>query len=85
MMVSRKVKWKGHVAYLVAMINMYNILIGKSDEKREKNHTWEDNIKIVVKEICCRCVDWIDLAQDRHQWRVLVSTVSKLQIPKKYV
>jgi hypothetical protein len=27
-------------------------------------------------------VDWIDVAQDRDHWRALVSTVSKIQIPK---
>jgi hypothetical protein len=27
-------------------------------------------------------MDWIDLDQDRDQWRVLVNTVMKLRIPK---
>jgi hypothetical protein len=26
-------------------------------------------------------MDWIDLAQDRAQWRVLVNTVMNLQVP----
>jgi hypothetical protein len=26
-------------------------------------------------------VDWIDVAQDRRQWRALVNTVMKLQVP----
>jgi hypothetical protein len=26
-------------------------------------------------------VDWIDLAQDRDQWRALVNTVMDLRIP----
>jgi hypothetical protein len=25
--------------------------------------------------------DWIDLAEDRDQWRALVSTVMNLQVP----
>jgi len=26
-------------------------------------------------------MDWIDLAQDRYGWRVLVNAVSNLQVP----
>jgi hypothetical protein len=29
----------------------------------------------------CEGVDWILLAQDRDQWRVLVNTVMDLQVP----
>jgi hypothetical protein len=34
---------------------------------------WVDNIKIELREIGWDCVDWIDLAQDRDQWRALVN------------
>jgi hypothetical protein len=27
-------------------------------------------------------MDWIDLAQDRNQWRALVNTVMNLWVPK---
>jgi hypothetical protein len=26
-------------------------------------------------------IDWIDLAQDRDQWRALLNTAMKLQVP----
>jgi hypothetical protein len=34
-----------------------------------------DNIKMDLREIVWGDVDWIDLAQDREQWRALVNTV----------
>jgi hypothetical protein len=39
------------------------------------------NIKIDLREIGWDDVDWIDLAQDRDQWRTLVNTVMKLRVP----
>jgi hypothetical protein len=40
-----------------------------------------DNIKIDLKEIGWDGVDWLDLVQDRDQWRALVNTVMKLRVP----
>jgi hypothetical protein len=40
-----------------------------------------DNIKIDLREIGRKGVDCIHLAQDRDQWRVLVSTVISLRVP----
>jgi hypothetical protein len=42
--------------------NAYRFLVGKPEGKRSlerPRRRWEDNIKM----------DWIDLAQDRDQWR----------------
>jgi hypothetical protein len=40
-----------------------------------------ENIKTDLREIECDVVDWIDMAQDRDQWRVLVNTVLNLRVP----
>jgi hypothetical protein len=40
-----------------------------------------DNMKIDLREIRCDGMDWIDLAQDRDQWRVLLSMAVSLQVP----
>jgi hypothetical protein len=34
-----------------------------------------DNIKMDVREIGWGCMDWIDLGQDRDQWRALMNMV----------
>jgi hypothetical protein len=39
-----------------------------------------DNIKTDLREIEWDGVDWIDMAQDRDQWRALVNTVLNLRV-----
>jgi hypothetical protein len=41
-----------------------------------------DNIEIDLTEIGWDGMDWIDLAQDRDQWRALVNTVMNLRVPE---
>jgi hypothetical protein len=40
-----------------------------------------DNIKMDFREIEYGGMDWNDLAQDRDQWRALVNTIVKVQVP----
>jgi hypothetical protein len=40
-----------------------------------------DNIKIDLRETGWNGMDWIDLAQDRDQWRAVVNTVMNLRVP----
>jgi hypothetical protein len=35
-----------------------------------------------LREIGWDSMDWIDLAQDRDQWRTLVNTVMNLRVPQ---
>jgi hypothetical protein len=42
---------------------------------------YTDNIKIKLREIGWDGMDWIDLAQDRDQWRALVNAVMNLRVP----
>jgi hypothetical protein len=40
---------------------------------------WED-IRIYVREIRWKVVDWIHLAQDRDQWRARVNTIMNVWV-----
>jgi hypothetical protein len=42
---------------------------------------WVDNIKMDLRETGQNGMDWIDLTQDRDQWRALVNTVMNLRVP----
>jgi hypothetical protein len=60
------------------------ILLGKPEGKRPLGRTrrrWVDNIKTVFSEIGWNDIDWLNLAQDRDQWRALVNTVMNLRVP----
>jgi hypothetical protein len=67
-----------------AMRNAHKILVGKPEGKRplaKPKRTWEDNIRIDIKEIGWQGVDWMHMAQDRDQWRAPVKTVMYLRVP----
>jgi hypothetical protein len=40
-----------------------------------------DSIKMDLRDIGWDGIDWIDLAQDRDQWRALVNIVINLRVP----
>jgi hypothetical protein len=64
--------------------NAYRILVGKPEGKTplgRPRRRWVGNIKMVLREIGLDGMDWIDLAQDRDQWRALVNTIMNLRVP----
>jgi hypothetical protein len=64
--------------------NAYRILVGKPEGESSlgrQRRRWADNIKMDLREIGWDDADWIDLAQDKDQWRALVNTVINLQVP----
>jgi hypothetical protein len=80
---SRRMRWAGHVARMGEKKNAYRILMGKPEGRRpleRPRRRWVDNIKMDLRELGWDGVDWIDLAQDRDQWRALVNTVMNLLV-----
>jgi hypothetical protein len=57
--------------------------VGKPEGKRplgRPRRRWENNNRMDLREIGLGGMDWVDLAQDRDQWRALVNTVMKLRV-----
>jgi transposase len=62
---------------------VYRVLVGRPEEKRplgRPRRRWEDNIKMGLREKGIDGANWIQLAQDRVQWRAFVNTVMNLQV-----
>jgi hypothetical protein len=81
---SRSIRWTRHVAYMGAKRNAYRILVGKPEGKRplgRPRDKWEDNIKTNFSDKKWSGMDWINLARDREQWRIVVKTVMNLRVP----
>jgi hypothetical protein len=73
----------GHVARIGENRKAYRILVGKPQRKRplgRSRRRWENNVRMDLGEIRWGGIDWIDLAQDRDQWRELENTVMNLRV-----
>jgi hypothetical protein len=81
---SRRMKWAGHVERMEQRTGIYRVLVGGPEGKRplgKPRHVWADNIKMDLRETGIDWANWIQLAQDRVQWRACVNTVMNLWVP----
>jgi hypothetical protein len=81
---SRSMRWAGHVARMGDGRGVYRVLVGRPEGKRplgRPRRRWENNIKMDAREIGIDGAIWIQLAQDRVQWRAFVNTVMNLRVP----
>jgi hypothetical protein len=82
---SRRMRWAGHVARMGENRVVHRVLVGKPEGKRPLGRPrcrWEDYVKMYLQEVWgggCRG-DWMELAQDRDRWRVLVGTVRDFRV-----
>ena len=68
MIKSRRLRWTGHVARMEEGRSALKILTGKHVGKRPlwgPKRTWDDNIRIYLKELAISTRNWVDSAQDR--------------------
>jgi hypothetical protein len=58
-------------------------VVGKPERKRtlgRPRRRWVDNVKMDIRVTGWDGMDWVDVAQDRDQRRVLVNTVMNLRV-----
>jgi hypothetical protein len=80
---SRRMKWAGHTARMGEGRGVYRIVVWRPESKRtlgRPKRKWQDNIKLDFWEIGFDGANWIQLAQDRVQWRTFVNMVN-LRVP----
>jgi hypothetical protein len=78
------VRLAGHVERKGIKRNAYRILVRKPEGKRplgRPRHRRDDNIKMYFREIGWCGLDWIDLVQDRDQWRALLNMIMNRRVP----
>jgi hypothetical protein len=59
------------------------VFVGKREGDRplgRPRRRWEDFIKLILQEVECSGMDWLELAQDRDRWRVLVNAVMNFRV-----
>jgi hypothetical protein len=81
---SRRISWAGHVARTGEGRDVYRVLVGRPEGKRQlgrPRRRWEDNIKMDIREIGIDGANWMELAQDRAKRRACVNTVMNLRVP----
>jgi hypothetical protein len=75
---SRRMRWAWHEAPIREGRGVYRVLVEKPEGKRplgRSRHRWEDSIKMNLQEVGCESMEWIEQAQNRDRWRVLVNAV----------
>jgi hypothetical protein len=81
---ARRMRLAGYVARMGEKRNVYRLLVGKQEGKRQLGRQicrWVGNIRMDLVEVGLGDVDWIGLTQDRDRWRALVNSVLNLWVP----
>ena len=81
---SRRLRWAGHVALMEESRIAYRVSVGKPEGKTSLGRPicrWKDNIKMDLREMGCDPGEWIDLAEDRYQWRANIRAVMNFRVP----
>jgi hypothetical protein len=70
-----RMRWVGHVAHMGESRGAYRVLVGIPTGKRplgRHRHAWEDTMEMDLQEVRCGGMNWMELAEKRDRWWVLV-------------
>jgi len=71
----------GHVACMGDRRGACRVLVDRPEGNGLFRCKWEKNIKMDLQELGWVGMDWIDQAQDRDRWHMLVNVVTDLGVP----
>jgi hypothetical protein len=83
MIKSRRIRWTGHIARMGEKRTTYRLVVGKLEGKKplgRPRRGWVDTTQMNLRDIGQGGLDYIDVAQDRDQWRDLVNTVMNVRV-----
>jgi hypothetical protein len=84
LIISRRMRWTGHVARTGDRRGAYSVLVGRPEGKIPNVDPGIDG-RIILKWISMKWIwedmDWTDLAEDRDRWRAVVNAVMNLSVP----
>ena len=70
MIKSRNIKWAGHGERMGEKRGVCRVLVGKLNGKRppgRPRRRWLNNMKMDLQEVVYRCMDWIEVVQDKDR------------------
>jgi transposase len=60
------------------------VLIRKHEERKplgRSRRRREEKVKMVLRDVGCEGMDWIDVAQGRDKWQAIVNAVMNIRFP----
>jgi hypothetical protein len=82
---SKRMKWAGKVTRMGENRNVHRLLVGKPQGKiplGKPRRRLVDNVRLDFGDMGWNGMDWIELAQDRDQWMILVNTIMNVWVHK---